>query len=60
MLIHEIVDYCNAEYRNADTTHLCHDCNHPSECTGSCKKCLEQVHYPQNIQMEKRIMIAKI
>ena len=42
MLIHEIVDYCNAEYRNADTTHLCHDCNHPSECSGSCKNCLEQ------------------
>lgn len=54
MLIHEIVDYCNAEYRNADTTHLCHDCNHPSKCSGSCKKCLEQVHYPSNYPNGKK------
>ena len=54
MLIHEIVDYCNAEYRNADTTHLCHDCNHPSECSGSCKNCLEHVHYPSKYPNGKK------
>lgn len=54
MLIHEIVDYCNAEYRNTDTTHLCHDCNHPSECSGSCKNCLEQVHYPSKYPNGKK------
>ena len=54
MLIHEIVDYCNAEYRNADTTHLCHDCNHPSKCSGNCKNCLEQVHYPSKYPNGKK------
>lgn len=54
MLIHEIVDYCNAEYRNTDTTHLCHDCNHPSECSRSCKNCLEQVHYPSKYPNGKK------
>ncbi len=48
MLIHEIVDFCNNEYRCADTEHLCPTCNHPSECSGSCKRCLEQVHFPDN------------
>lgn len=46
MLIHEMIDYCNYEYNNSNTQCQCHDCNHPSECSGSCKKCLEQVHYP--------------
>ena len=46
MLINEIVEFCNSEYRNADTTHVCRDCNHPSKCSGSCKNCLEQVHFP--------------
>lgn len=45
MLINEIVRYCDNEYRNADTEHLCKNCNHPTKCSGSCKKCLEQVHY---------------
>lgn len=45
MLIHEIVEYCNIEYR-ANITHLCRDCKHPSKCSGSCKNCLEQIHYP--------------
>ena len=54
MLIHEIVDYCNTEYHNADITHLCRDCNHPSECSGSCKNCLEQVHYPSKYPNGKK------
>lgn len=54
MLIHEIVSYCNTEYRNADITHLCHDCNHPSECSESCKKCLKQVHYPSQYPNGKK------
>ena len=54
MLIHEIVDYCNTEYRNADTAHVCRDCNHPSKCSGSCKKCLEQVHYPSTYPHGKK------
>ncbi len=46
MLIHEIVDYCDREYNNANPQCQCKDCNHPFECSGNCKNCLEQVHYP--------------
>ena len=46
MLIDEIVDYCNKEYNSANTKYLCKNCMHPTECSGSCKSCLEQVHYP--------------
>lgn len=46
MLIHEIVNYCNNEYNNANLEYKCRDCNHPAECSGNCKNCLEQVHYP--------------
>ena len=54
MLIHKIVEYCNTEYRNADTTHLCRDCNHPSQCFGTCKNCLEQIHYPSKYPNGKK------
>lgn len=54
MLINEIVEFCNSEYRNADTTHLCRDCNHPSKCSGSCKKCLAQIHYPSKYPYGKK------
>ncbi|MDD6826635.1 MAG: hypothetical protein PUE12_11125 [Oscillospiraceae bacterium] len=54
MLINNIVNYCNTEYNNIDTSCLCKDCNHPSKCTGSCKLCLEQVHYPNRYSNGKR------
>lgn len=54
MLIDEIVKFCNSEYRSADTTHVCRDCNHPSECSGYCKKCLEQIHYPSKYPQGKK------
>lgn len=46
MLIDEIVDYCDKEYKSVNTEYLCKNCVHPTECSGSCKLCLEQVHYP--------------
>jgi len=46
MLIDEIVVYCNKEYKSANTENLCENCTHPTECSGNCKSCLEQVHYP--------------
>ena len=54
MLIHEIVRFCDSEYRTADTMHICNNCNHPSECSGNCKKCLEQVHYPSSYPNGKK------
>lgn len=54
MLIHEIVEYCNKEYRSGDYKHICRDCNHPSECSKSCKNCLEQIHYPSKYPNGKK------
>ncbi len=54
MLIHEIVEYCNKEYRNGDYKHICRDCNHPIKCSDSCKKCLEQIHYPSRYPQGKK------
>lgn len=48
MLIDEIVDYCNKEYKSADRKCICKNCTHPTKCPGRCKLCLEQVHYPDN------------
>lgn len=45
MLFDYIVNYCNAEYSAADTEHICDDCQHQN-CQGSCKECLEEIHYP--------------
>lgn len=47
MLIHEIVNYCNDKYCSSDTEHICENCHHPTECSGNCKECLRQVHYPK-------------
>ncbi|MBU9738034.1 hypothetical protein [Diplocloster agilis] len=47
MLIDKIVDYCNKEYKSENTKYLCKKCVHPTKCSGSCKSCLEQVHYPK-------------
>lgn len=45
MLIDEIVSFCNSQYSHADTEHICESCQH-EECSQSCKKCLEEIHYP--------------
>lgn len=45
MLIDEIVSFCNSQYSHADTEHICESCQH-EECPQSCKKCLEEIHYP--------------
>jgi hypothetical protein len=54
MLIHEIVEYCNNEYRSGDYKHICRNCNHPSGCPKSCKSCLEQIHYPTKYPQGKK------
>lgn len=47
MLIDELINYCDNQYSSQDTKHLCDNCNHPYECSGSCKDCLKQIHYPE-------------
>lgn len=46
MLIDEIVDFCDKDYSSQDTKNVCKDCKHLECCSGSCKHCLEEVHYP--------------
>lgn len=47
MLIDELVDYCDAQFSSQNTQYVCSDCTHSTKCSGSCKKCLEQIHYPK-------------
>lgn len=54
MLIHEIVRFCDNEYRKSDFKHICSDCNHPTECSKSCKKCLEEIHFPSKYPQGKK------
>ncbi len=46
MLIDELVDYCDEQFSFQDTSYVCSDCTHSIKCSGSCKKCLEEIHYP--------------
>jgi len=46
MLLDYIVDFCNREYQNADTNHVCDNCTHPQGCSGGCAFCLNEVHFP--------------
>ena len=54
MLIHEIVRFCDKEYRKSDIKHICSDCNHPTECSKSCKNCLEEIHFPSKYPQGKK------
>jgi len=44
MLLDYLVEYCDSEYKKV----VCEDCNHPSECSGNCSNCLDEIHWPDN------------
>lgn len=46
MLIDNVVSFAHQQYSSVDTKYVCEGCTHPTKCSGSCKACLEQVHYP--------------
>lgn len=54
MLIDRIVDFCDNQYSNQDTYHICKTCKHPSQCSGNCKNCLEEIHYPNKYPNGKK------
>ncbi len=54
MLIYELTNYCDSEYKSQDTEHVCSDCTHQHECSGGCKNCLEEVHYPTRYPQGKK------
>ena len=53
MLIDNVVEYCNNKYSSKDSSCVCEDCNH-HDCPGSCKDCLEQIHYPHRVPNGKK------
>lgn len=53
MLIDKVVEYCNDKYSSEDLSCMCEDCNH-HDCPGSCKGCLEQIHYPHRVPNGKK------
>ena len=55
MLIHEIIRFCNSEYSNADTHRKCENCQHVGGCSGGCKNCLQEIHYPSGNPTGKKL-----
>ena len=60
MLIDEITSFCDKEYKSQDTRRVCVDCNHTEKCSGGCKECLEEVHYPLRYPNGKKITTVRI
>ena len=54
MLIDHITNFCDAAYKSQDTSVVCQNCVHPHKCSGGCKKCLEEVHYPRKYPNGKK------
>lgn len=44
MLINDVVDFCDNEYRN----HVCEHCSKKHLCKADCKSCLDDLHYHRN------------
>lgn len=54
MLIDHITNFCDSSYKSQDTRFICNHCGHPHKCSGGCKKCLEEVHYPRKYPNGKK------
>lgn len=54
MLIYELTNYCDFEYQSQDNEYVCLNCKHHQGCSGGCKKCLEEVHYPMRYPQGKK------
>lgn len=55
MLIDNIMHFCDNEYTNANTGIRCSNCRHIGDCPGSCKNCLEEIHYPSRYPNGKKV-----
>jgi hypothetical protein len=54
MLIDELIYFCDEQFSSQDTSYICSDCTHRINCPRSCKKCLEEIHYPDKYPNGKR------
>lgn len=55
MLINRIMDFCDREYNCAQTDRRCDECQHQGGCSGGCKKCLQEIHYPLRYPNGKKL-----
>lgn len=55
MLIDRIMNYCDNEYQTTHADFRCLDCKRQEGCSGSCKNCLEEVHYPSRHPNGKKV-----
>lgn len=46
MLLDEIINYCDSQYKIRRNNSCGKLCNHPEQCPRTCEECLKQVHYP--------------
>ena len=54
MLIDHVIKNCDNGYKSHYSKCRCVDCQHTDECSGGCKKCLEEIHYPSKYQNGKK------
>lgn len=54
MLINKIMQYCDTEYQESRAHSQCSNCNHKEHCSGGCKQCLEEIHYPSRYTNGKK------
>ena len=53
MLIENLTNYCDMNYRQKCLNENCGYCNtscsHPTVCPQDCEQCLEQIHFPSSV-----------
>lgn len=56
MLIDDVINYCDKEFKDNYNRCVCDNCNHPNSCreNGKCKSCLEEIHFPNSYPNGKR------
>lgn len=54
MLIDRIMYFCDNEYQRMNMNFRCTDCEREDGCSGGCKNCLEEIHYPSRHPNGKR------
>lgn len=54
MLINMIMNYCDSEYTKEHIDSRCENCQHVGSCSGGCKRCLEEIHYPSKFPKGKK------
>ncbi len=54
MLINKVVDFCNDQFLLHKSPSVCPDCKHLEKCSGGCKQCLTEIHFPSKTKNGKK------